>query len=69
MQSHIELGHGLDHSMGIPKFFVCELNKSRNVETTSFATLQDLLCDNTLDGGGFKTFHATLNLLQSFKRC
>jgi hypothetical protein len=30
-------------------------NKFGNVETTSFATLQDLLCDNTLDGGGFKT--------------
>jgi hypothetical protein len=55
MQSHTELRHGLDHSMGIPKFCVCESNKFRNVETTSSATLQDLLCDKTLDGGGFKT--------------
>jgi hypothetical protein len=39
--------------MGIPKFCVCESNKSGNVETTSFATLQDLLCNDTLDGGGF----------------
>jgi len=55
MQSHIELRHGLDHSMGIPKLCVCESNRFRNVETTSSATLQDLLCDNTLDVGGFKT--------------
>jgi hypothetical protein len=40
--------------MGIPKFCVSESNKFGNVETTSFATLQDLLCDDTLDGGGFK---------------
>jgi len=55
MQSHTELRHGLDHSMGILKFCVCESNRFGNVEMTSFATLQDLLCDNTLDGGGFKT--------------
>ncbi len=55
MQLHIELRHGLDHSMGIPKFCVCESNKFGNVETTSSATLQDLLSNNTLDGGGFKT--------------
>ncbi len=54
MQSHTELKRGLDHSMGIPKFYVCESNKFGNVETTSSATLEDLLCDNTLDGGGFK---------------
>ncbi len=54
MQLHTELKHGLDHSMGIPKFCVSESNKFGNVETTSFATLQDLLCDDTLDGGGFK---------------
>jgi hypothetical protein len=41
--------------MGIPKFYVCESNKFGNVEMTSFATLQDLLCNNTLDGGGIKT--------------
>jgi len=55
MQSHVEPGHGLDHSMGIPKFCVCESNMSKSVETTSSTTLEDLLCDNTLDGGGFKT--------------
>jgi hypothetical protein len=55
MQSHTELRHGWDHSMGIPNFCVCEVNMSRYVETISFATLLDLLCDNTLDGGGFKT--------------
>jgi len=55
MQSHIELRHGLDHSMGILKLCVCESNESRNVEMTSFTTLQDLLCDNILDGSGFKT--------------
>ncbi len=55
MQSHTKLKHGLDHSMGIPKFYVCESNKFGNVEMTSFATLQDLLCNNTLDGGGIKT--------------
>jgi hypothetical protein len=54
MQSHTELKHGLDHSMGIPKFYVCVSNKSGNVETTSSTTLQDL-CDNTLDGGGFES--------------
>jgi hypothetical protein len=40
--------------MGIPKFYVCESNRFGNVETTSFITLQDLLCKNILDGGGFK---------------
>jgi hypothetical protein len=40
--------------MGIPKFSVCESNRFGNIETTSSTTLQDLLCDNTLDGGGFK---------------
>ncbi len=54
MQSHIEFRHRLDHSMGIPKFSVCESNRFGNIETTSSTTLQDLLCDNTLDGGGFK---------------
>jgi len=54
MQSHTELRHGLDHSMGIPKFCVCESNRSGNVEMASSTTLQYLLCDNTLDGGGFK---------------
>ncbi len=54
-QSHTQFKYGLDHSMGIPKFCVCESNRFGNVETTSFTTLQDLLCDNTLDVGGFKT--------------
>jgi hypothetical protein len=55
MQSHIKLKHGLDHSMGIPKFCVRESNNYGNVKTTTSASLQDLLCDNTLYGGGFKT--------------
>jgi hypothetical protein len=54
MQSHTEFKHGLDHSTRIPKFCVCESNRSGNVEITSSATLQNLLCNNTLDGGGFK---------------
>jgi hypothetical protein len=68
MQSHTELRHGLDHSIGIPKFCVCESNRFGNVEMASLQHYKTCCVTIHWMEVGLR-LPTTLNLLQSFRRC